>query len=55
MVESDIPHFLASVESLNDEDIDGVMKKLKHQLATREHKVNDETRRQIQVIVHRTI
>ena len=49
MVESDVPHLLASVESLTDDDIDAVMKKLKHQLATREHKVNDETQRQIQV------
>ncbi|XP_067937332.1 putative protein tag-278 [Watersipora subatra] len=52
-VESDIPHLLASVDGFSDEDIDGLMKKLKHQLATREHKVNDETRRQVQSLEER--
>ena len=48
-LESDIPHLLATVDSLSDDDIDAVMTKLKHQLATREKKVGDENRRQIQV------
>jgi len=49
MLESDLPHMLATVDTLTDADIDALMNKLKHQLATREKKVSDETNRQIQV------
>lgn len=44
-----MPHILASVQTMNDEDIDVLMAKLKHQLATREVVIGNESWRQIQV------